>query len=137
MKRTAILVAMAMLVLAGTTRAAQESVKAAPASPVQGGKVSKSKTMTAQGAVKTVTANSLAINDGPGKDWTFVIDGKTKIIPKAGQETLDVQPASPIKGGKVIPSKSLKVTDIQEGAHVQVDYQDVKGKMHATQVRLM
>jgi hypothetical protein len=32
--------------------------------------------MTAVGAVKTVSADSLAINDGPGKDWTFVIDGK-------------------------------------------------------------
>ena len=80
MKRTAMLMAMAMLVSAGLTRAAQESVAVGPASPVQGGKVIKAKTMTAVGAVKTVTADSLAINDGPGKDWTFVIDATTKII---------------------------------------------------------
>jgi hypothetical protein len=55
MKRTAMMMAMAMLVSAGLTRAAQESVAAGPASPVQGGKVIKAKTMTAVGAVKTVT----------------------------------------------------------------------------------
>jgi hypothetical protein len=86
MKRTAMLMAIAMLVSAGLTRAAQESVAVGPASPVQGGKAIKAKTMTAVGAVKTVTADSLAINDGPGKDWTFVIDANTKIIPRKGQE---------------------------------------------------
>ena len=101
MKRTAMMIAMAMLVSAGVTRAAQESVAAGPTSPVQGGKVIKPKTMTAVGAVKTVTADSLAINDGPGKDWTFVIDATTKVLPKAGQETVDVTPVSPVPGGKV------------------------------------
>jgi len=75
MKRTAVVMAMAMLVSAGLARA-QESVAAGPASPVQGGQGRQVKTMTAVGAVKTVSADSLAINDGPGKDWTFVIDGK-------------------------------------------------------------
>ena len=137
MKRIALMMAMFVSVFAGPTRAAQDPVKLDPASPVQGGKTSKSKTMTAEGAVKTITADSLAINDGPGKDWTFVIDAKTKILPKAGQETVEVTPASPVKGGKVLPSKALTVTDIKEGQRVQVSYHDVKGKMHATQVRLM
>jgi len=137
MKRTAMMLAMAMLVSAGLTRAAQESVKAAPASPVKGGKDIKAKTMTAVGAVKTVTADSLAINDGPGKDWTFVIDATTKIIPRTGQETIDVTPASPVKGGKVIPSQPLIITDIKEDQRVEVKYHNVNGKMHATQVRVM
>ena len=47
-----------------TTTAAQESLAVGPVSPVAGGKVIKSKTMTAVGAVTTVTADSLAINDG-------------------------------------------------------------------------
>jgi hypothetical protein len=126
-----------MLVSAGLTRAAQESVAAGPASPVQGGKVIKAKTLTAVGAVKTVTADSLAINDGPGKDWTFVIDATTKILPRAGQETIDVPPTSAPQGGKVIPSKRLMITDIKEGQRVQVNYHNVNGKMHATQVRVM
>ncbi len=138
MKRIAMMMAMAMLVSASLTRAAQESLAVGPASPVQGGKVIKSKTRTAVGAVKTVTADSLAINDGPGKDWTFVIDGATKIIPPTGQETLDVTPVSPVQGGKVIPSTRLTITDIKEGQRVQVNYHpSVNGKMHATQVRVM
>jgi hypothetical protein len=137
MKRTAMIMAMAMLVSAGITRAAQESVAVGPVSPVEGGKVIKGKTMTAVGAVKTVAADSLAINDGPGKDWTFVIDATTKIFPRAGEETVNVGPVSPVQGGKVIPSKSLLITDIKEGQRVQVKYRNVNGKMHATQVRVM
>jgi hypothetical protein len=137
MKRAAMMMAIAMLVSAGLTQAAQESVAAGPASPVQGGKVIKAKTMTAVGAVKTVTADSLAINDGPGKDWTFVIDATTKILPKAGQETVDVTPVSPVPGGKVIPSTHLTIADIKEGQRVEVTYHDKNGKMHATHVRLM
>ena len=162
MKRTAMMMAMAMVVSAGITRAGQESVAVGPASPVQGGKVMKAKSMTAVGAVKTVAADSLTINDGPGKDWTFVIDATTKIIPRAGQETLDVAPVSPVEGGKVmpskpgagqetldvapvspvhggevIPSKPLMITEIKEGQRVQVNYHKVNGKMHATQVRVM
>ena len=157
MKRAAVMMAIAMLVSAGLARA-QESVAAGASSPVQGGKVVKSK--TAVGAVTTVTADSLAINDGPGKDWTFVIDATTKIIPRTetvnvapaspveggkvipgkpatGQETVDVAPASPIEGGKGIPGKTVPITDIKEGQRVQVSYHTVNGKMHATQVRVM
>ena len=89
------------------------------------------------GAVKTVTADSLAINDGPGKDWTFVIDATTKIIPQTGQETIDVTQASPVQGGKRIPSEPLVITDMKEDQRVEVKYHNVNGKMHATQVRAM
>ena len=158
--------AMAMLVSAGITRAAaQESVSPAPASPVEGGKVIKEKSksmMTAVGAVKTVAADSLAISDATGKDWIFVVDAKTKILPRtgketvdvgkmspveggkvmpstpaAGKETVDVAPVSPVEGGKVIPAKTLMITDIKEGQRVQVSYHTVNGKMHATQIRVM
>lgn len=137
MKRIAMMMAMAILVSAGITGADQESVAAGSSSPVEGGKVIKAKTMTAVGEVKTVTADSLAINDGPGKDWTFVINTATKILPRAGQETLNVPPTSAPQGGKVIPSKLLTITDIKEGQRVQVKYRTANGKMHAIQVRLM
>ena len=94
-------------------------------------------TMTAVGAVKTVTADSLAINDGPGKDWTFVIDATTKIILRKGQETIDVTQASPVEGGKRIPSKTFAITDLKEDQRVEVKYHNVNGKIHATQVRAM
>jgi hypothetical protein len=160
MKRTAMM--MAMVMSAGITRAAQESVTPSPASPVDGGKVIKAKPMTAAGAVKTAAADSLTINDGRGKDWTFVIDATTKIIPRSGQETVNAAPASPVEGGKVVPSKPaagqetvdagsvspveggkvmpgkrVMITDIKEGQRVQVSYHNVNGKMHATQVRVM
>ena len=148
MKRIAMMtaMAMAMLVSAGITRAAaQESVSPAPASPVEGGKVikEKSKAMTTVGAVKTVAADSLAISDATGKEWTFVIDAKTKIVskagkeavdvgpvspveggkvipstPPAGKETVDAAPVSPVEGGKVIPAKTLMLTDLKEGQRV-------------------
>lgn len=161
MKRTAMTIAMAMVVSAGIARAAQESVAVGPASPVQGGKVIKTKSMAVVGAVKTVAADSLTIHDGPGKDWTFAIDATTKIVPRAGQETVDVAPVSPVEGGKVMPSKPgggetvdvapvspveggkvmpsqpLMITEIKEGQRVQVTYHNVKGKMHATRVRVM
>src|SRR5215471_7707812 len=142
MNRTAMIFTMAMLVSAGVTRAAaQEGVTATPTSPVQGGKVMKSKNMTAVGAVTSVAADSLAINDGPGKDFTFVIDAKTKVIPRketvevtpaspieggkempttpgTGKEHVDVTPASPIQGGKVMPSTQPTIADIKEGQRV-------------------
>jgi hypothetical protein len=161
MQRTATMVVMAMLVSAGIARA-QETVSPAPASPVVGGKEikAKPKSMTAMGAVKTVTADSLEINDGPGKDWTFMIDASTKIFPRAetvdvgpvspveggkvmpskpaaGKETVDVAPASPIEGGKVIQPKTATIADVKEGQRVKVTYHTVDGKMHATQVRVM
>ena len=137
MKRTALMMAMAMLVSTGLTRADQESVAAGPVSPVKGGKSIGAKTMTAVGAVKTVTADSLTISDRSDKDWTFVIDAKTKVIPPAGQETIDVTPASPVKGGRIIPSKSLRIIDMKEGQRVHVNYHTVNGKLHATQVYVM
>ena len=51
MTRTGLMMAMALLVSAGVTRAAQETIAAPPASAVQGGTVMKAKTMTAVGAV--------------------------------------------------------------------------------------
>jgi hypothetical protein len=159
MKRTAMMMAMAMVMSAGITRA-QEQVAPAPASPVQGGKVIKARPMTAVGAVTTVAADSLTINEGPGKDWTFVVGATTKIIlhketvdagpaspveggkvmpskPATGQEPVDVGPVSPVQGGKVMPSKPVMITEIKEGQRVRVTYHTVNGKMHATQVRVM
>ena len=173
MKRTAMMMAMAMVVSAGITRAGQESVAVGPASPVQGGKVMKAKSMTAVGAVKTVAAESLVERfrktnlqwlafvgaAGPNLPIAWIgrhtigragqetldvapvspVEGG-KVMPSkpgAGQETLDVAPVSPVHGGEVIPSKPLMITEIKEGQRVQVNYHNVNGKMHATQVRVM
>jgi len=115
MKRAAMtMVAMAMVVSAGITRAE-----------------AKEKTMTAVGAVKTVTADSLAINDAAGKDWTFVIDSKTKVIPK--NEIPDLAPATDVS--KHTPPK-WEITDIKAGQRVQVKYRAVNGKNLATEVQM-
>jgi hypothetical protein len=118
MKHVAMMMAMAMLVSAGITQAAQES---------------KAKTMTAAGAVKTVTATTLAINDGPGKDMTFVVDSKTKVL--ALEEALNV-PATSKDPAKVVPRKALKITDLKEGQRVEVKYRTANGKNLATQVEM-
>ena len=112
MKRIAMLMAMASLVSAGLTLAQ-----------------SKPKTMTAVGFVKTVAADSLGVNGGPGKDWTFTIDATTKIIAKGGTHKSDAAKDA---------GKPLMITDIvKEGQRVQVKYHDMDGKMHAAQVRVM
>jgi hypothetical protein len=156
-----VLVALAIVLSGGIARAAQEPVTVAPSSPIKGGKVLKSKTMTAVGTIKSVAADSLTLDDGTGKERTFVISTTTKVIakahpetvdvapaspieggkvkpgtPRAGQETVDVAPASPVEGGKVIPGKKAGISDLKEGQRVQVTYHDVDGKMHATQVRV-
>jgi hypothetical protein len=115
MKRAAIMMAMAMLVSAGITRAAAQE-----------------KTMTAVGDVKTVEADGLVINDGAGKDWTFVINSKTKIILK--DEIVAVPPTTNLN--KVTPKK-WEITDIKQGQRVQVKYRAVKGKNLATRVQTM
>lgn len=162
MTRIAIVVAVAMLVPAGIVRGAQEPVTVAPASPVKGGKVLKAKAMTAVGVIKSVAADTLTIDDGSGKEWTFAIGTSTKVIakphgepvhvapaspveggtvtpstPRSGHETVDVAPASPVEGGKVIPSGKRVVTDLKEGQRVQVTYHDVDGKLRASEVRVM
>jgi len=162
MMRTVLVAMMAVLLSAGIARGAQEPVSVTPASPVKGGQVRKAKAMTAVGVVKSVAADRLTIDDGSGKDWTFVIGAKTKVIakphaeavhvapaspveggtvkpstPGTRHEPIDVAPASPVDGGKVIPSTKSTVTDLKEGQRVQVTYHEVEGVMHATQVRAL
>ena len=114
MKRAAMMMAMAMLVSAGITRAE-----------------AKEKTMTAVGDVKTVTADRLAINDGPGKDWTFVVDSKTKVLPK--NEIVNVPLTTDVS--KSTPPK-WEITDVKDGQRVQVKYRAVHGKNLATEVQI-
>ena len=117
MKRAAMMMmAMAMLVSAGITRAA-----------------AKEKTMTAVGDVKTVTHDRLEINDGPGKDWTFVIDSKTKVLPNPKNEVIDVPLTTDVN--KHNPKK-LEIRDIKEGQRVEVKYRAVNGMNLATQVQI-
>jgi len=162
MTGTTLVVTITILVPAAVAPGAQAPVTVTPASPVKGGKVVQSKAMTAAGTVKSVGGDSLTIDDGSGKEWTFVIGTTTKVIanahaetvhvapaspveggtvkpgtPHPGQEAVDTAPASPPEGGKVIPSKKSVVTDLKEGQRVQVTYHDVDGKMHATRVRVM
>ena len=116
MKHAAMMMAMAMLVSAGITRAAAQG-----------------KTMTAVGAVKTVTAESLAINDGPGKDWTFVINSKTKVLANPKNEVIKIPPTSDVS--KYTPPK-WEIKDVKEGERVQVKYRAVNGENLAMQVEI-
>ena len=111
MKRIAMVMAMAMLVTAGMTLAQ-----------------SKPKSMKSVGFVKTVAADSLAVNGGPGKDWTFAIEATTKVIAKGGSHKSDAAKDA---------GKPLMITDIvKEGQRVQVKYHEMDGKMIAEEVRV-
>lgn len=112
MKRIAAVMAIALLVSTGLTLAQ-----------------SKPKTMTTVGFVKTVSADSLLVNMGPGKEWTFTVDAMTKVIAKGGSHKSDAAKDA---------GTPLMITDIvKEGQRVQVKYHEMEGKMIAEQVRVM
>jgi hypothetical protein len=81
---------------------------------------SKTKTMTANGTVKSIAGDSLAISVG-GKDMTFALDSSTKFV------------------GKGLSTKSggapMKAADaVSAGDRVRVAYHDMDGKLHAATV---
>jgi hypothetical protein len=122
MKKLVALAAFAMLVAAGSGYAQEK--KAAPAKEASG------KTMTAQGTVKSVGADSIVVTDAKGKDWTFGVDAKTAVQAKgAGTKTAAAKAA-----GKT----GISITDaVKSGDKVTVKYHDMGGTMHAASVRVM
>jgi hypothetical protein len=87
-------------------------------------------TKTAKGTVKTVVADSLTVTDSAGKDWTFAVDTKTKVIATGGShKTAETKAAG----------KTPAITDVvKTGASVTVKYHELDGgKMHAASVRVM
>lgn len=86
-------------------------------------------TKSAKGTVKTVAMDSLTITDSAGKDWTFAVDSKTKVVASGGShKTADTKAM-----GKV-----PEITDVvKAGASVSVKYHELEGgKMHAANVRV-
>jgi hypothetical protein len=87
-------------------------------------------TKTAKGTVKSVAADSLTVTDSAGKDWTFAVDTKTKVVASGGShKTADTKAMG----------KTPEITDIvKTGASVTVKYHEMEGgKMHAANVRVM
>lgn len=88
------------------------------------------KTKDAKGTVKTVAADSITVTDAAGKDWTFAVDTKTKLIAAGGSH-------------KTAESRSLGksplITDlVKTGGKVTVKYHELDGgKMHAAEVRVL
>jgi hypothetical protein len=111
MKRTLVLAALAMFVTASFAIAQDK------------------KTMTADGKVKTVAADSVTVTDKAGKDWTFNVTPETKVIAKGGShKAYDAAKEN----------KPLMVTDIvKEGQKVRVKYSEMDGKMAAAEIKVM
>jgi len=88
------------------------------------------KTKDAKGTVKTVAADSITVTDAAGKDWTFAVDTKTKLIASGGSHKTAETKAL---------GKSPSITDlVKEGGKVAVKYHELEGgKMHAAQVRVL
>jgi hypothetical protein len=80
----------------------------------------KSKAMTANGDVKSVSATSLAITSG-AKEMTFTIDSSTKFVGK-GLTTKS-------GGAPMSPTDAVAAAD-----RVRVSYHDMGGTMHADTV---
>jgi len=88
------------------------------------------KTMDAKGTVKTVAADSVTVTDAAGKDWTFGVDAKTKLIAAGGShKTAETKAAG----------KTPAIADIvKTGAKIAVKYHDMgAGKLHAAEVRVL
>ena len=88
------------------------------------------KTKDAKGTVKTVAADSVIVTDAAGKDWTFAVDAKTKLIASGGSHKTAETKAL---------GKSPAITDlVKEGSKVSVKYHELEGgKFHAAQVRVL
>ena len=87
-------------------------------------------TKTAKGTVKSVAADTLTVTDSAGKDWTFAVDSKTKVVATGGShKTAEAKAAG----------KTPEITDtVKSGASVVVKYHEMDGgKMHAASVRVM
>ena len=86
------------------------------------------KTMSASGTVKSVAADMLTVTV-KGQDMMFGVDAKTKVIAKGGAH----KTAESKDAGKI-----LTVTDLVKGGQkVTVKYDDMAGKMHAAEIRVM
>ena len=87
-------------------------------------------TKTAKGTVKTVAADSLTVTDAAGKDWTFDIDAKTKVVAAGGtHKTAETKSMG----------KSPQIVDVVKAdSKVTVKYHEMEGgKMHAAEVRVL
>ncbi len=88
------------------------------------------KTKTAKGTVKTVAADSLTVTDAAGKDWTFDVDAKTKLIAAGGTHKTAETKAQ---------GKSPAITDlVKVDGKVSIKYHEMEGgKLHAAEVRVL
>ena len=91
------------------------------AAPAVASAAAKSQLM-ANAIVKSVSGSSVTVTSS-GKDATFNVDAKTKVVGK-GMGT-----RSRMKGGKPTIADLLK-----EGDRVTVTYMDMAGAMHATKI---
>jgi hypothetical protein len=74
--------------------------------------------------VKSVSATSVTV-DANGKDMTFTVDPKTKVVGKG------IGTKSAAQAGKP------RITDLlKEGDHVTVTYHDMGGTMHASRIEV-
>ena len=81
--------------------------------------------LLANSVVKTVTPSALTVT-ADGKDTTFTVDPKTKVIGKG------IGTKAAAKGGKASISDLLSAGD-----KVAVSYEEAGGAMHASKVQLL
>ena len=81
--------------------------------------------LAANATVKSATATSLTVSGADGKDMTFAIDAKTKVVGKG----VGTAAAAKGKGGRASIADLLGAGD-----RVNVKYQEMGGMMHATSV---
>jgi hypothetical protein len=94
--------------------------QATPGAQGTAGAQPKTKTMSANGTVKSVSGDSLVVTAN-GKDMTFAIDGSTKFVGKG----LGTKAAA----GKLTATDAVATND-----RVRVAYHDMGGTMHAATV---
>jgi hypothetical protein len=80
--------------------------------------------MLPNGTVKSVSGTSVVVT-ALGKDTTFAVDGKTKVVGKG------IGTKSAAKGGK-----PTIIDLVKEGDRVTVTYQDMGGTMHASTIEV-
>jgi hypothetical protein len=104
-------------------------VRAIPSAGASGGSVPGGNTMTSNGVVKSIGADSITITGGSGGgasfEQTFTIDRSTKVVGKGASTALAA------KGG-MAPFTDL----VANGDHVSISYHKTGSSLHASDVRV-
>ena len=83
---------------------------------------------SATGKVTALTGSSITVNSG-GKDWTFPVDAKTRIVAKGA--------STKMREDEKLGKTPVLTDFVGVGDEVAIDYHEMAGAMHANEIRVI